>query len=724
MDTLGNLSCNNGVESTTPGELPEGWEERRTSSGRPYYVNHGRRTTQWERPSSNSASNSTVANNHHPNSPIVLLPRVPATNNIVNPPPSVTLGASAISSPPRNQQQQQQQQQHQQHQRQNRINTTAMNLDGLPDGYEVKTTEQGQIYFLHKPSGTSTWHDPRIPRDVNLLEVLRETNGNNSQANSVEDVLGPLPTGWEKRQTDSGRAYFVDHATRTTQFTDPRLTGDILQKILQRQQPQQQQQQHGEQRRASHEREREPQQQPVEERTENEDEEGYLVPNAARNNSDDDANNVASNNEEESSNNRNETTTTTTTTATTATTTPTVIASDNNNVANVRATTGSNNAVLPPGKVPQNKSSSSTPVIKDALPKYKRDLAAKEKMLRQALTELQPQSGHCRLEVSRREVFEDSYRAVVKMRPKDLRKRLLIKFRGEDGLDYGGVAREWLYLLSHEMLNPYYGLFKYSREDIYTLHINPDSAVNPDHLSYFHFVGRVLGMAVFHHQHIDGGFALPFYKMLLNKSINLDDIEAVDPSLHQSLTWMLENDLTGVMEDTTFFAVEHEAFGKITTHELKKGGSEIPVNEKNKREYVKLYVNYRWCRGIEQQFLALQKGFNELVPQNLMKPFDERELDLIIGTFHTLCFNPQNLLILYIILTGGIGKIDIHDWKSNTRLKHCNAETPVVKWFWQIVEAYSEEMRARLLQFVTGSSRVPLQGFKGLQVRTFIPLTF
>lgn len=94
----------------------------------------------------------------------------------------------------------------------------------------------------------------------------------------------------------------------------------------------------------------------------------------------------------------------------------------------------------------------------------------------------------------------------MKMRPKDLWKRLMIKFRGEEGLDYGGVARsfecysvyvvlnvrqhlfmlvlllhvrEWLYLLSHEMLNPYYGLFQYSRDDIYTLQINPDSAVNP-----------------------------------------------------------------------------------------------------------------------------------------------------------------------------------------------------------------------------------------------------
>ena len=172
----------------------------------------------------------------------------------------------------------------------------------------------------------------------------------------------------------------------------------------------------------------------------------------------------------------------------------------------------------------------------------------------------------------------------MKMRPKDLRKRLMVKFKGEEGLDYGGVAREWLYLLSHEMLNPYYGLFQYSRDDIYTLQINSDSGINPvsglivalipaittnfqilllsafligfirnkpllhfqlciicfqEHLSYFHFVGRIIGIAIFHGHYLDGGFTLPFYKQLLGKPITLEDIESVDPELHSSLVWTL-----------------------------------------------------------------------------------------------------------------------------------------------------------------------------------------
>ncbi|KAH9514418.1 E3 ubiquitin-protein ligase smurf1 [Bulinus truncatus] len=321
------------------------------------------------------------------------------------------------------------------------------------------------------------------------------------------------------------------------------------------------------------------------------------------------------------------------------------------------------------------------------LPKYKRDLVQKLKVLKQELTALQPQTGHCRL--------EDSYRHVMKMRSKDLRKRLMVKFRGEEGLDYGGVAREWFYLLSHEMLNPYYGLFQYSRDDIYTLQINPDSGVNPEHLSYFHFVGRVIGMAIFHSHYLDGGFTMPFYKQLLGKPVTLDDLESVDPYLHRSLCWMLENNIENVLDHT--FSVEHNSFGCMTEHELKPGGKEIKVTEDNKKEYVKLYVQWRFMRGIEAQFLSLQKGFNEIIPQHLLRPFDERELELMIG---------------------GLGKIDLDDWKKHTRLKHCTAETNIVRWFWRAVENFDDEMRARLLQFVTGSSRVPLQGFKALQGST------
>lgn len=148
-----------------------------------------------------------------------------------------------------------------------------------------------------------------------------------------------------------------------------------------------------------------------------------------------------------------------------------------------------------------------------------------------------------------------------------------------------------------------------------------------------------------------------------------------------------DNDITNVVDMT--FSVNHDSFGQIQVRELKPGGKEISVNETNKKEYVQLYVNFRFTHGIEQQFRALQKGFCELVPQHLLASFDEKELELVIG---------------------GLGQIDLEDWKANVRLKHCTPLSNIVQWFWRAVDSYSEERRARLLQFVTGSSRVPLQG--------------
>ena len=70
-----------------------------------------------------------------------------------------------------------------------------------------------------------------------------------------------------------------------------------------------------------------------------------------------------------------------------------------------------------------------------------------------------------------------------------LKTKLWIEFDNEVGLDYGGLAREWFYLLSKDMFNPYYGLFEYSATDNYTLQINPYSGVcNEEHLSYFKFI--------------------------------------------------------------------------------------------------------------------------------------------------------------------------------------------------------------------------------------------
>ncbi|PPQ91659.1 hypothetical protein CVT25_012872 [Psilocybe cyanescens] len=331
------------------------------------------------------------------------------------------------------------------------------------------------------------------------------------------------------------------------------------------------------------------------------------------------------------------------------------------------------------------------PNLDDNAPQYKRDYRRKVVYFR-SQPKMRVLAGKCEVKVRRTRVLEDSYGAVMALTGEDLKRRLMVNFEGEDGLDYGGVSREWFFLLSHEIFNPSYGLFEYSTHDNYTLQINPASGINPDHLSYFKFIGRCLGLAIFHRRFLDAYFVPSFYKMILGKHMALADLEAVDADLHRSLVWMLENDITDVLDET--FTTTEERFGELVTIDLKPGGEEIPVTEANKKEYVDAVVSYRISRRVKEQFDAFMEGLLELIPRDLVNVFDERELELLIG---------------------GMSEIDMDDWTKFTDYRGYEKTDQVIEWFWQCIRSWPAERKSRLLQFATGTSRVPVNGFKDLQ---------
>uniref|UniRef100_A0A3P9BRI6 HECT-type E3 ubiquitin transferase n=1 Tax=Maylandia zebra TaxID=106582 RepID=A0A3P9BRI6_9CICH len=233
---------------------------------------------------------------------------------------------------------------------------------------------------------------------------------------------------------------------------------------------------------------------------------------------------------------------------------------------------------------------------------------------------------HIKITVSRKTLFEDSFQQIMSFHPQDLRRRLWIIFPGEEGLDYGGVAREWFFLLSHEVLNPMYCLFEYAGKDNYCLQINPASYINPDHLKYFKFIGRFIAMALFHGKFIDTGFSLPFYKRILNKPLGLKDLESIDPEFYNSLIWIKDNNIEECGLEM-FFSVDKEILGEVTTHELKPDGGNILVTEKIKRNTS--VAEWRLSRGVEEQTQAFFEGFNEVLPQQYLQYFDARELEVL-----------------------------------------------------------------------------------------------
>nr|XP_060611803.1 E3 ubiquitin-protein ligase NEDD4 [Anolis sagrei ordinatus] len=324
---------------------------------------------------------------------------------------------------------------------------------------------------------------------------------------------------------------------------------------------------------------------------------------------------------------------------------------------------------------------------------YSRDYKRKYEFFRKKLKKQSDVPSKFEMKLHRSAIFEDSYRRISAVKkPEQLKARLWIEFDGEKGLDYGGVAREWFFLLSKEMFNPYYGLFEYSATDNYTLQINPNSGLcNEDHLSYFRFIGRVAGMAVFHGKLLDGFFIRPFYKMMLQKPITLHDMESVDSEYYSSLMWILENDPA---ELDLRFTVDEELFGQTHQHDLKSGGSEEVVTNANKQEYIHLVIQWRFVNRIQKQMASFKEGFFELIPQDLIKIFDENELELL------MC---------------GLGDVDVNDWREHTKYKGgYNANHTVIQWFWKAVLLMDSEKRIRLLQFVTGTSRLPMNGFAEL----------
>ncbi|XP_032598845.1 E3 ubiquitin-protein ligase Nedd-4 isoform X6 [Drosophila grimshawi] len=335
----------------------------------------------------------------------------------------------------------------------------------------------------------------------------------------------------------------------------------------------------------------------------------------------------------------------------------------------------------------------SNPNIAGQAVPYSRDYKQKYEYFKSHIRKPTNVPNKFEIRIRRTSILEDSYRIISSVTKTDLLKtKLWVEFEGETGLDYGGLAREWFYLLSKEMFNPYYGLFEYSAMDNYTLQINNGSGLcNEEHLSYFKFIGRIAGMAVYHGKLLDAFFIRPFYKMMLQKPIDLKDMESVDTEYYNSLMWIKEND-PRTLELT--FCLDEDVFGQKSQHELKPGGANIDVTNDNKDEYIKLVIEWRFVARVKDQMSSFLDGFGSIIPLNLIKIFDEHELELL------MC---------------GIQNIDVKDWRENTLYKgdyHMNHI--IIQWFWRAVLSFSNEMRSRLLQFVTGTSRVPMNGFKEL----------
>ena len=171
------------------------------------------------------------------------------------------------------------------------------------------------------------------------------------------------------------------------------------------------------------------------------------------------------------------------------------------------------------------------------------------------------------------------------------------------------------------------------------------------------------------------------------------DMASEDYDLYQGLVQLLELDINKIGYDLPF-SIDEQEFGVTETHDLKVNGRKIIVKNNEKQEYVDLVCQYKMTYSIKEQLDAFLKGFYDIIPKHLISIFNEQELELLIS---------------------GLPNIDIDDLKANTKYYKYQSSSVQIQWFWHALRSFDQADRAKFLQFVTGSSKVPLKGFASLE---------
>eukprot|EP00549_Striatella_unipunctata_P018746 CAMPEP_0118725672 /NCGR_PEP_ID=MMETSP0800-20121206/33270_1 /TAXON_ID=210618 ORGANISM="Striatella unipunctata, Strain CCMP2910" /NCGR_SAMPLE_ID=MMETSP0800 /ASSEMBLY_ACC=CAM_ASM_000638 /LENGTH=680 /DNA_ID=CAMNT_0006634397 /DNA_START=78 /DNA_END=2120 /DNA_ORIENTATION=+ len=309
--------------------------------------------------------------------------------------------------------------------------------------------------------------------------------------------------------------------------------------------------------------------------------------------------------------------------------------------------------------------------------------------------------GHMRMNVRREYLLGDSIDAVMSLSRRDLRKLWRFEFIGEMGIDAGGLAREWFQLVTEEIFDPDMGLWQSSAVNQMCMQINPASYIScEDHKTYFRFLGRVMGKALFDRQLIAGHMVQHLYKHILGWPVTFGDLEVVDEEYYNNLKQLVDmakqgEDLSMLFLD---FTTSNEVMGTREEVELVPGGANVEVTNENFPEYLEANLKYRMMDRVKDQLNELLLGFFDVIPEPILTIFDFQELELL------MC---------------GLPEIDLQDWRDHTEFSGefdgVGGDHECCGWFWEVVGEFDQEMKARLLQFVTGTSGVPSRGFGVLQ---------
>ncbi|KAL1632937.1 putative E3 ubiquitin-protein ligase [Neofusicoccum ribis] len=328
------------------------------------------------------------------------------------------------------------------------------------------------------------------------------------------------------------------------------------------------------------------------------------------------------------------------------------------------------------------------------------------------------------LRVRRECLVEDSLRRISEVvggGSEDIKKGLRVQFVGEEGIDAGGLRKEWFLMLVRELFDPNHGMFVYD-EDSQFCYFNPNTFEQSD--QYF-LVGAVLGLALYNSTILD--VALPpfaFKKLLASAptkngvapasrnriDYTLDDLAEFRPRLAKGLRQLLE--FEGDVEATFCrdFVAEIERYGVVQEVPLCKNGANRPVTNENRKEFVDLYVRYFLDTAVARQFDPFRRGFFTVCGGNALSLFRSEEIELMVrGSDEPLDVASVRAVAVY------------EGWSDpahgSRKVDRPGEQILVLRWFWEFFESASPADQRKILSFITGSDRIPAVGATNLVIK-------
>lgn len=298
--------------------------------------------------------------------------------------------------------------------------------------------------------------------------------------------------------------------------------------------------------------------------------------------------------------------------------------------------------------------------------------------------------------IRRTNLFEDGFNAFCKMNAGHLRGKLAVTFvdefgMPEEGIDAGGLFKEFLLELSKIVFNPSYGLFRVT-ENEQTLYPNPESInyLGAEHLEIFYFVGLIVGRAMYDNILIETEFAQFFLRKILGKINYVNELQSLDKEMFNNLKFLksYQGDVTDLC---LTFSVTDSTNSEI---ELVPGGKQMSVTNDNKFKYIYSVANHKLHTEIKNQSKAFMSGLSVFVAPDWLQIFNEEELQ--------------------IVMSGTKKPFDVDDLKSHTTYKGYMGFDSTVRDFWKVFAELTEQEKILVLKFVTSCSRPPLLGFSHL----------